>query len=107
MAKKDRGEMLKVETPDLDEHEALYFYKTLTFDEGIVLLQNFDTEKNEVRWEGLPDLLIKLARKEDGSKAFPMAHREKMLQWDFVTAMRIVEAMTPIFNAVADSQKKT
>jgi len=104
---KERGELLKVETPGLEEYTELYFYRTLTFDEGIVLLQNFDTATNEVKWSGLPDLLLKLARKADGSKAFTTAHREKILQWDFSVAMRIVEEMTPIFEAVGDSLKKT
>lgn len=104
---RDRGELLKVDTPELEECDALYFYPSLTFDEGLAVLKCFDVESNSVQWDGLPDLLIKLARKENGAKAFPSAHREKILQWDFPTAMHIVESLSPIFESVAANLKKT
>ena len=91
---------------DVDEWGSSIWFKAVSSMDGNQYQQYFQTAQRQ-DYEGLVDLLLLRARKEDGLKMFGLADKAEMMATAMPSVVTtIVRQMSAVDNARAESEKK-
>lgn len=106
---RDPSDLVAVETPELEECDRFYLYPNLTVGEAPIFLRCLDEDgdvSEELLFTHLPELLVTIARKGDGSRMWAKAHQERIRLWDLGDAAAIVTRMAPVIAAIGEGIRK-
>lgn len=95
----DRGELKRIETPELEEATAIYYYPSLTAGEFLKLAKHIDTATGKVDMDVMPELILTLSRDAGGARLFPDAHRQIILQWPAEVMLRIAGELADVLTS--------
>jgi len=94
--------------PELEKHGGkVHIHETLTAEEFLLILGSLNETGTDIAPDKWPDVIIQLARDEDGRRLFQKSHREKILKWDAADLVAVIQGIAPAFDSLAESLKKT
>jgi hypothetical protein len=102
----DRGELKRIETPELEEARAIYYYPNLNAGEFLKLAKHIDVTSGRVDMDVMPELIMALSRDASGARLFPDAHRQVVLQWPAEVMLRIAGELSDVLTSVVDRMGK-